>query len=114
MDGNLKYLKVILPLKLDWEPCYSVLPGTEGGVPSVGTRVSVRFAGRQYVGVVSESDVTPDIELTKIQRIIRVEDSISPVTEAEMRLWRFAMMCKSWATRCLPRWFLLQPIRMKH
>lgn len=89
MDGNLKYLKVILPLKLDWEPCYSVLPGTEGGVPSVGTRVSVRFAGRQYVGVVSESDVTPDIELTKIQRIIRVEDGISPVTEAEMRLWRF-------------------------
>lgn len=89
MDGNLKYLKVILPLKLDWEPCYSVLPGTEGGMPSVGTRVSVRFAGRQYVGVVSESDVTPDIELTKIQRIIRVEDGISPVTEAEMRLWRF-------------------------
>lgn len=89
MDGNLKYLKVILPLKLDWEPCYSVLPGTEGGVPSVGTRVIVRFAGRQYVGVVSESDVTPDIELTKIQRIIRVEDGISPVTEAEMRLWRF-------------------------
>lgn len=89
MDGNLKYLKVILPLKLDWEPCYSVLPGTEGGVPSVGTRVSVRFAGRKYVGVVSESDVTPDIELTKIQRIIRVEDGISPVTEVEMRLWRF-------------------------
>ena len=89
MDGNLKYLKVILPLKLDWEPCYSVLPGTEGGVPSVGTRVIVRFAGRQYVGVVSESDVAPDIELTKIQRIIRVEDGISPVTEAEMRLWRF-------------------------
>ena len=89
MDGNLKYLKVILPLKLDWEPCYSVLPGTEGGVPSVGTRVSVRFAGRQYVGVGSESDVTPDIELTKIQRIIRVEDGISPVTEVEMRLWRF-------------------------
>ena len=89
MDGNLKYLKVILPLKLDWEPCYSVLPGTEGGVPSVGTRVSVRFAGRKYAGVVSESDVTPDIELTKIQRIIRVEDGISPVTEVEMRLWRF-------------------------
>lgn len=89
MDGNLKYLKVILPLKIDWEPCYSVLPGTEGGVPSVGTRVSVRFAGRKYVGVVSESDVTPDIELTKIQRIIRVEDGISPVTEVEMRLWRF-------------------------
>ena len=89
MDGNLKYLKVILPLKLDWEPCYSVLPGTEGGVPSVGTRVSVRFAGRQYVGVVSESDVAPDIELTKIRMIIRVEDGISPVTEVEMRLWRF-------------------------
>ena len=89
MDGNLKYLKVILPLKLDWEPCYSVLPGTEGGVPSVGTRVSVRFAGRQYVGVVSESDVTRDIELTKIRMIIRVEDVIPPVTEAEMRLWRF-------------------------
>lgn len=89
MDGTLKYLKVILPLKLEWEPCYSVVPGIDGEVPSVGTRVSVRFAGRQYVGVVSESDVVPDIEMSRIQQIIRVENGISPVTGAEMRLWRF-------------------------
>ena len=89
MDGILKYLKVILPLKLEWEPCYSIVPSDDGSVPRVGVRVFVAFSGRKYVGVVSETDVTPDIDISRIQRVIRVEDGIAPVTGAELKLWRF-------------------------
>ena len=88
-DAGLKYLKVILPLKLDWEPCYSYTPADGAAVPEVGSRVNVRFAGRRYIGVVSGKDIVPDIEASRIQRIIGVEDGIAPITEAELKLWRF-------------------------
>ena len=88
-DAGLKYLKVILPLKLDWEPCYSYAPADCAAVPEIGSRVNVRFAGRRYIGVVSGKDIVPDIEASRIQRIIGVEDGIAPITEAELKLWRF-------------------------
>ena len=88
-DAGLKYLKVILPLKLDWEPCYSYAPADGAAVPEIGSRVNVRFAGRRYIGVVSGKDIVPEIEASKIQRIIGVEDGIAPITEAELKLWRF-------------------------
>ena len=88
-DAGLKYLKVILPLKLDWEPCYSYTPADGAAVPEVGSRVNVRFAGRRYIGVVSGKDIVPEIEASRIQRIIGVEDGIAPITEAELKLWRF-------------------------
>ena len=88
-DAGLKYLKVILPLKLDWEPCYSYAPADGAAVPEIGSRVNVRFAGRRYIGVVSGKDIVPDIEASRIQRIIGVEDGIAPITEAELKLWRF-------------------------
>ena len=88
-DAGLKYLKVILPLKLDWEPCYSYAPADGTAVPEIGSRVNVRFAGRRYIGVVSGKDIVPEIEASRIQRIIGVEDGIAPITEAELKLWRF-------------------------
>ena len=88
-DAGLKYLKVILPLKLDWEPCYSYAPADGAAVPEIGSRVNVRFAGRRYIGVVSGKDIVPEIEASRIQRIIGVEDGIAPITEAELKLWRF-------------------------
>lgn len=88
-DAGLKYLKVILPLKLDWEPCYSYIPADGAAVPEIGSRVNVRFAGRRYIGVVSGKDIVPEIEASRIQRIIGVEDGIAPITEAELKLWRF-------------------------
>ena len=88
-DAGLKYLKVILPLKLDWEPCYSYAPADCAAVPEIGSRVNVRFAGRRYIGVVSGKDIVPEIEASRIQRIIGVEDGIAPITEAELKLWRF-------------------------
>ena len=47
-DAGLKYLKVILPLKLDWEPCYSYAPADGAAVPEVGSWLTVWFAGRRY------------------------------------------------------------------
>ena len=65
-DAGLKYLKVILPLKLDWEPCYSYAPADGAAVPEIGSRVNVRFAGRRYIGVVSGKDIVPEIEASRI------------------------------------------------
>ena len=57
MDGAL-YLSVILPLKLEGEPCYSLPAGMNGedatsgtqakGGVKVGDRVKVQFAGKVY------------------------------------------------------------------
>ena len=50
------YIQVILPLRLEWEPFYA----TEAEL-AVGDRVAVPFAGREYIGVVSVTDVTPTV-----------------------------------------------------
>ena len=39
--------------------------------------------------MVSGKDIVPEIEASRIQRIIGVEDGIAPITEAELKLWRF-------------------------
>ena len=84
------YISVILPLKLRWVPSYRVDLPEEGGaaVPVRGTRVSVRFHGRVYVGVVSAVGVTPEVGLSKVLPVEAVED-LPPVTEEELALWEF-------------------------
>ena len=47
------YIQVILPLRLEWEPCYRLPEGTE---VRVGDRVRVLFARKEYVGAVSAVD----------------------------------------------------------
>lgn len=79
------YIKVILPLKLVWEPYYKtsepeVLPGM---------RVTVCFAGRNYVGVISETGVKPDVPVDRILEIRRLERHLDPVSRSEIQLWRF-------------------------
>ena len=92
-----RYISVILPLKLEWEPCYYYLPvhrrdltadinwnnaeakaskaeeanigsaeETESSSVELGHRVRVRFANKEYVGVVSGVDITPEIAPSKI------------------------------------------------
>ena len=56
MAGN-RYIQVLLPLKLEWEPYYA-LP--EGMSAAVGDTVTVEFAHRRYEAVVTAVDVTPD------------------------------------------------------
>ena len=100
------YISVILPLKLEWEPCYS-LPsgmnscgGKDGGCVTrrdldrtgnsvkVGDRVKVPFAGKVYSGVVSKVGVEPETDPSKIKPIISIEEGLEPVLGEEMELWR--------------------------
>ncbi|MDD6252514.1 MAG: primosomal protein N' [Bacteroidales bacterium] len=87
MDSSVQYISVILPLRLEWNPWYYV-PADFGPVSS-GDRVTVRFAGRKYIGVVYSSG-NPDIGPERIMPVISVERGLSPVTGNELRLWEFA------------------------
>lgn len=78
------YIKVILPLKLSWEPWYRVSEEVR-----TGTRVSVRFAGRKYIGVVSAAGLSPDVDPSRILDVESVERHMDPIGEKELELWRF-------------------------
>lgn len=81
----MRYIQVILPLKLNWEPFYS----TEDAEVNVGSRVSVMFAGRRYIGAVCAVDVKPDISPNKVFPILSKEIALEPVLPEEFELWRF-------------------------
>lgn len=78
------FIQLIFPLKLEWEPWYS----TEEQL-SVGQRVTARLAGRSYTAVVSRTQGIPDIDQSRIRPIDAVEDKLEPITENEIRFWRF-------------------------
>ena len=76
------YISVILPLKIEWVPCYWTSERVE-----VGSRVRVAFAGKEYVGVVDRTDITPDIDPEKIREVISVEREMECVLKEEIELW---------------------------
>ena len=80
-----RYISVILPLKLEWEPCYALPQGMEA---SVGDRVKVVFAGKEYSGVVSGTDIIPETEHSKIKEIVSVDKDLSRIHPEEIRLWK--------------------------
>ena len=81
-----RYISVILPLRLEWEPCYS-LPQGIGDIVA-GDRVKVRFANKEYCGVVSSTDIIPETDREKIRPIISIEDGIGRIRQEEIALWR--------------------------
>lgn len=81
--GDRKYISVILPLKLEWEPCY----WTEEAV-TAGDWIKVTFAGKEYTGVVSGTDISPDIAPEKVRKAGNVDKEMGRVLEEEMKLWR--------------------------
>ncbi len=81
-----RYISVILPLRLEWEPCYS-LPQGIGDIVT-GDRVKVRFANKEYCGVVSSTDIIPETDREKIRPIISIEDGIGRIRQEEIALWR--------------------------
>ena len=84
-----RYIKVIIPLKLAWEPCYSIPEQiAQGQSVRVGSRVRVNFVNKEYVVPVSEVDVTPEMDSSKIKPIKAVEDGMPPFSLEEIRLWR--------------------------
>ena len=80
------YIQVILPLRLEWEPCYRV---PEDVRVNVGDRVRVRFANQEYIGTVSAVGVTPDIDESKIMSILSLEENLL------------------WAVQCGECWIIL-------
>jgi len=81
----MKYISVILPLKLEWEPCYAVPEQEE---VQVGDRVKVTFANREYSGVVSATDIKPDTDPKKIKPILFLERDMERILPEEIELWR--------------------------
>ena len=80
-----KYIKVIVPLRLDWQPYY-LLP--EGVFVSRGSRIRVSFAGRSYSGIVWETDCPKPQEASKV-RLAGPVEPLPPVSENELKLWKF-------------------------
>lgn len=84
MDNG-RFIQVILPLKLEWEPYYR-LP--EGMSVAVGERVGVVFAHRHYIAVVSGLDCHPTSSPDKILDIEGVETGLPSIGEREIAFWR--------------------------
>ncbi len=81
---SMGYIKVILPLKLAWEPCYRISEEVRRG-----DRVVVRFSGRRYTAVVRETDAVPEVDESRILPVETVERHLEPIGEKELELWRF-------------------------
>ena len=79
-----QYIKVILPLRLAWEPCYRISEEVRRGM-----RVNVTFSGRKYIGVVSETGVVPEMDPARILPVNGVERHMESIGENELALWRF-------------------------
>lgn len=80
-------ISVILPLKLEWEPCYFVEEADCARI-GIGDRVKVRFANHEYVGVVSGVGIDPEISADRIQKISSVERGLERILPEEIALWR--------------------------
>ena len=81
----MRYIKVLLPIKIRWEPLYSCT------AVSVGDRVKVEFGGKEYVGVVTDADAgkeATELGTGKIKPVLEILTGIDRVTPEELALWR--------------------------
>ena len=90
------FISVIVPLKLEWEPVYALggavkefctTHGKESRDVAVGDRVRLRFAGKEYVAVVSGVNASPTTPIEKVKDIGEVLE-LPKVSLEEIRLWR--------------------------
>ena len=84
-----RYIQVILPLRLEWEPCYCLGGADNSAKVQIGDRVRVVFAHKSYVGVVSAVDVQPDIAPERIAPVSELLPSLPAVSPQEIEFWRF-------------------------
>lgn len=78
------FVKVILPLRLPWIPFYRTSAPLRRG-----TKVRVVCSGKEYIGVVWQCDVQPQVDSSKVLDVLEVMDDLPPVSEAELQLWEF-------------------------
>lgn len=86
MMADRTYISVILPLKLEWEPCYA-LPESITEV-HIGDRAKVQFAGKVYCGVVTGVGIEPQTDPARVKEIISVETGLEKIRPEEIELWR--------------------------
>lgn len=80
-----RYIQVILPLRLGWEPFYALPSGIS---VQVGDRVKVLFSRKPYLAVVSRTDTEPSIDNRKVFTIQSVEADLPRVSGQEIAFWR--------------------------
>ena len=83
-----RYVKVIVPVRLDRVLTYSV-PESLSGKVGIGSRVKVRLGPRLTDAVVCLTDVTPDIDPQRIHAIEGLDEGLERITPEEIRLWQF-------------------------
>ena len=79
------FIQVILPLKISWAPTYKA----DAHNVLRGQRVRVVFSRKEYIGVVRNVGVVPDVDPSRILDILGVEEKLPAISEQELRLWEF-------------------------
>lgn len=78
------YAEVLLPVKLAWLPTYRSSTDLHRG-----QRVNVKLSGRDYVGVVTRTGVTPNCDPSKLQDIEGPAEGFPDISERELDFWQF-------------------------
>ncbi len=86
-----RFIQVILPLQLEWEPfyCYDLGDGAEP--LGEGDRIRVDFSGKEYVAVVSNPDAGGEavrIGIDRIKPVLQKDLGLDRVSKGELDLWR--------------------------
>ena len=81
------YISVILPLKLEWIPCYHLPEKITSSDVNVGDRVKVTFANKEYVGVINSIGIMPETSPEKIRAINSIEKGLGRILPQEIALW---------------------------
>lgn len=82
------YISVILPLKLEWIPCYSLPEGIGESDIQAGDRVRVMFAHKEYVGVICAIGIVPETSPERIRPVISVEKGLGRILPEEIAFWK--------------------------
>lgn len=83
MDESVRYIQVIVPVKLEWAPWYSACFDVR-----VGQMVSVTLIGRKYTAVVVHISESAPADIKKILPATPAE-GLPLVSEKELELWKF-------------------------
>ncbi|MBO5419200.1 MAG: primosomal protein N' [Bacteroidales bacterium] len=82
------FISVIIPLKLEWTPCYYIPEAMAVESIHVGDRVRVCFARKEYIGIISEIGITPEVDAGRILPIVSIENNLERIFPQEMELWK--------------------------
>ena len=81
---ELHYIQVLVPLRLEWIPCYASAEPLQPG-----RRVTVSFANRSYAGVVWRTDAAPGIDPSRIRKVLKINTELPPISQEELAFWEF-------------------------